>query len=281
MYESGIFMALLFENTELMELMQAFHKLTGIRIILFDESGTELLSYPPQNENFCSCMRKNTDFDKKCRACDMQALEKVRKLKGLYVYKCHAGFIEAASPINAGERIIGYMMLGQITDNKNKEEFFEQMKALAKTYGVGDSLDGMISKIKYRNEKQILAAAKILDACTGYVQMKEYVHPSGKELIDQIEQFVETHISEEIDVERLCREFHISRTRLYDLTRQYINGGIASFIRQKRLEKAKILLKTTDMSISEISDAVGFSDYNYFLRVFKKEYGVPCGKIRK
>lgn len=274
-------MALLFENTELMELMQAFYKLTGIRIILFDEGCTELLSYPPRDENFCSCMRKNEEFDQKCRVCDMQAMEEVRRLKGLYVYQCHAGFIEAASPINAGERIIGYMMLGQITDNKNKEEFFEQMKLLAKTYGAGDSLDGMISRIKYRSEKQILAAAKILDACTGYVQMKEYVHPSGKELIDQIEQFVAAHISEEIDVERLCRELHVSRTRLYDLTRQYMNGGIASFIRQKRLEKAKMLLKTTELSIPEISDAVGFSDYNYFLRVFKKEYGVSCGSIRR
>ena len=274
-------MALIFQDTELMELMQAFHRLTGIRIILFDESCTELLSYPLGDETFCSFMRKNPKFDEKCRMCDKSAIEKARKSKSLYVYKCHAGFIEATSPITEGDRIIGYMMFGQITDNKNKEEFFEQMVQLCREYGLDTEPNAKIKKIKYRNEKQIFAAARILDACTGYVQMKEYVHPSGRELIDRIEQFVESHISEEIDVERLCREFHISRTRLYDLTRQYINGGVASFIRQKRLEKAKELLKTTDMSIPEISDAVGFTDYNYFLRVFKKEYGVPCGKIRR
>ena len=61
--------------------------------------------------------------------------------------------------------------------------------------------------------------------------------------------------------------------------KQYTSGGIASFIKQKRLKKAKLLIKTTDMKISEISAAVGFSDYNYFLRVFKKEFGVSPKKM--
>ena len=60
-----------------------------------------------------------------------------------------------------------------------------------------------------------------------------------------------------------------------------MNGGIAAFIKNKRLERAKELLKTTDMTISEISDACGFSDYNYFLREFKKKYGTTTKQIRK
>ena len=55
---------------------------------------------------------------------------------------------------------------------------------------------------------------------------------------------------------------------------QYTSGGIANFIRLKRLEKAKFLIRTTDMKIPEISHATGFSDYNYFLRIFKKEFGI-------
>ena len=206
-------MSLLFHDAELMELMQAFHRLSGIRIILFDENCVELLSYPEGKASFCECMRKTAAFDEKCRLCDKEAMDQARKGKKLYVYKCHAGFIEAATPITEGERIIGYMMFGQITDNKNKDDFFRKMTALCEEYRVGDMTE-QIRQIKYRSEKQILAAAKILDACTGYIQMKEYVHSSGRELIDSIGQFVEAHIQEDIDVARLCREFHISRTRL-------------------------------------------------------------------
>lgn len=274
-------MSLLFHDTELMELMQAFHRLTGIRIILFDENCTELLSYPDHKATFCECMRRNEQFDEKCRICDRNAMEQARKGKKLYVYKCHAGFIEATTPITEDERIIGYMMFGQITDNKNKTDFFREMTELCRSYGMDGNLAEQIRQIKYRSEKQILAAAKILDACTGYIQMKEYVHSSGRDLIDSIGQFVKAHIAEDIDVARLCREFHISRTRLYDLTRQYVGGGIATFVRKKRLEHAKKLLKSTDMSIAQVADATGFDDYNYFLRVFKKEFGIPPRAIRK
>ena len=60
----------------------------------------------------------------------------------------------------------------------------------------------------------------------------------------------------------------------------YIDGGIATYVRKKRLSKAKALLKTTDIPIPQISDKVGFSDYNYFLRAFKKEYGISPKKVR-
>lgn len=43
---------------------------------------------------------------------------------------------------------------------------------------------------------------------------------------------------------------------------------------------AKKLLKVTDLSISEISDRVGFSDYNYFSRVFKQRYNISPKKFR-
>ena len=61
--------------------------------------------------------------------------------------------------------------------------------------------------------------------------------------------------------------------------KQYTNG-IASFIKLKRLAKAKELVLKTDMPISDISDSVGFSDYNYFLRVFKKHYGISPKKMK-
>ena len=62
---------------------------------------------------------------------------------------------------------------------------------------------------------------------------------------------------------------------------QYIPGGIATYIKTKRLTKAKELLQSTDMSVSEISQKVGFSDYNYFLKSFKKHYGVSTKIMRK
>lgn len=274
-------MALMFHDKELTELMEDFYILTGMRIVLFDENFTELVSYPMNRETFCTCMRKNNEFAEKCHKSDNISFCKCRDTRTLNVYKCHAGLIEATAPILENNRIIGYMMFGQITDMKNRNEFLHHMERLCIAYGADEDMNGKIRRIKYRSGRQILAAAKILDACTGYIQLKDMVHLSGRQLIEPIEAFVDEHMSEEITVERICREFGISRTKLYKLTGEYIEGGIASFIKHKRLEKAKHLIRTTDLPISRISDEVGFSDYNYFLREFKRKYGISSRACRK
>ncbi|MBQ8408372.1 MAG: PocR ligand-binding domain-containing protein [Clostridia bacterium] len=274
-------MALLFQDNALLELMQDFYVLTGMRIVLYDENFVKLASYPSRREAFCACMRENPAFDRKCLENDLEAHKHCIATKNLYIYKCHAGLVEAIVPITEGARIIGYIMCGQITDIENKGKNFEKLSALCREYGVESDLGELIGKIKYRSERQIRAASKILEACTEYVRLKEIVQPSGKQLIDSIELFVETHIKEEIDVDRICCEFNISRTRLYEVIRPYTDGGIAAFIKNKRLEHAKNLIKTTSLPIPQIASESGFSDYNYFLRVFKRKYGVSSKKMRQ
>ena len=50
-------MALIFRDTELLELMQDFHILTGMRLVLFDENCHELVAYPEGWDMFCACLR--------------------------------------------------------------------------------------------------------------------------------------------------------------------------------------------------------------------------------
>lgn len=273
-------MSLTIQDSELLELMEDFYVLTGMRLALFDEYHTELASYPKNGEGFCARMRQNEQFDSRCRASDEDSFARCRQTGRMYIYQCHAGLIEATVPITEEGRIIGYMMLGQITDRKNRDELFGELSELCRAYGVDEDMNSKIRKIKYRNERQIRAASKILDACTEYIRLKEIVKPSGEQLIGAIQDFVDGHIGEGIDVDRICREFEISRTSLYDAIRPYHQGGIASFVKHRRLEVAKKLLRTTDLPISDIASRVGFSDYNYFLRVFKQTYGISSKKIR-
>ena len=56
---------------------------------------------------------------------------------------------------------------------------------------------------------------------------------------------------------------------------------INHLITQKRLQQAKVLLRNTDKSISEIAEAVGFVNYNYFSRIFKKYYHMSPRDYRK
>ncbi len=273
-------MPIIFQNKDLLDLMKNFYILTGIRIVLFDEKYTEIISYPAEGTPFCSYMRQNSKFYELCCQSDKISFEKCRKTQALTMYKCHAGLIEATAPLTDNGAIIGYIMFGQITDNKNKEEFTSMLLEICKKYVETKNITDKIRKIKYRSNKQLIAASKILEACTSYILLKEMIRPTRIQLFNNIDQYISEHINEHITVGVLCKEFNISRTRLYEATKQYIDGGIAAYIRKKRLSKAKELLKTTDLPIAEIAYSVGFSDYNYFLRVFKNQFMVSPKKVR-
>ncbi len=274
-------MSLLYHDAELMELMKDFYSISGIRIVLFDENFEELVAYPKGEHSFCHCMRKNPEFLERCRESDRCAFENCRRTNKLHISKCHAGLIEASVPMVSEGRIIGYMMLGRITDKKDKIELIGAIKTHCKDFRIDREDEERIKKIKYRSEKQIHSAAKILEVCCEYVRLREFVHPSGKQLIDTLERYVDMHIREDISVERICRELDISRTRLYETLRPHLNSGIAAYVKHRRLEYAKELLKSTDMSVPEISDACGFADYNYFLRSFKQKYGMSTKQFRE
>ncbi len=270
----------LYINQDLTTLMEHFHVLTGLRMVLFDENYHELLSYPAEGIPFCVCMRQNAAFDEQCRESDRISFERCRKTHELTVYKCHAGLIEATAPLMADGKIIGYVMFGQITDIKDKDELLLTLRALVNMYAGGQDLDDAIRHIKCKNTRQILAASKILEACANYILLKEMIKPADKEFFDTVEKYIRDHIGEDITVERLCREFHISRTNLYAALRPHVDGGIAAYIRHCRLTVARELVKSTDLPIADIAARVGFDDYNYFLRVFKKAYGTSPKRLR-
>ena len=116
-----MFVSSFFYDNDLSVLMENFYTLTRIRIVLFDSEFNEILSYPSGGHSFCSLMRTNAEFDALCKNSDRISFEKCCKTHALCVYKCHAGLIEATSPIIQNDAIIGYIMFGQITDIKDKE----------------------------------------------------------------------------------------------------------------------------------------------------------------
>ena len=273
-------MPLLYNEKQLSELMEDFYILTGMRLALFDENLNQIIKYRSEVENFCDCMRKSKEFDEKCKNSDKCCFEICKKTKALYISKCHAGLCEATAPLMENGRIIGYMMFGQVADSKEKSDVSQNLKSIAQSYGtLTDRHLEHIEKIKSKSTRQFKAAANILDACTKYVLAKELVRPSGEVLIKQIEKYVDDNLGESLDVSTLCRHFSISRTALYSAMNFYHEQGIAEFIKHRRLEKARQFVKSSNLTVKEIAHSVGFDDYNYFLKVFKKHFGTSPKKM--
>ncbi len=86
---------------------------------------------------------------------------------------------------------------------------------------------------------------------------------------------------EDFDIHRLCRALTMSRAQLHRKLTALTGMSATHFIRSIRLDRAKELLQTTNLTISEVAYEVGFRDPNYFSRTFTEEFGTPPSETRK
>ena len=279
--------ALNLNQTLLLELMQDFYILTGIRIVIFDSTYHEILAWPASHCPFCQLMHDHELTRAKCAESDAKSFQRCKQKSELEIYHCHAGLVEATAPLIDNDMIIGYIMFGQISDLSCEQESAEMLKAVLACYqpdvsghDVPES-DDTIFRVTHKTSQQIRAAAKILEACTSYVLLKDMITLQRRNFITNLNTFLLEHLSEDLSIERLMNEFHVSRNKLYDSANEYLGIGIAEHIKALRMKEARRLLKETDLAVQEIADRVGFNDYNYFCRTFKKEVGMPAKQYRK
>jgi AraC-like DNA-binding protein len=103
---------------------------------------------------------------------------------------------------------------------------------------------------------------------------------SEREILDRIVGYVEAHISDDITVERLVDVAGCSRSSLFALVRRVFDRPPMAVVRWMRLRHAERLLRTTTLSIKEISAAVGIASPFHLSRLVKGLYGVSPQHLR-
>jgi len=100
-------------------------------------------------------------------------------------------------------------------------------------------------------------------------------------MIKHIKDYVEKHYTERIQLSDICKNMNFSLTYLSLTFKKETNMTFRDYLIKVRLEKACHLLRTTDKTIAEVSDLVGYSDPAFFFKIFKKELGVTPYHYRK
>jgi AraC-like DNA-binding protein len=275
-------MNLLFNISDLKELLRNFYTLTKMRIVIFDDSLHELASYPTMHSTYCRLIRSDSRADEKCITCDQKACLQCKLNQSLYTYQCHAGLTETVVPIKADNIVIGYIMFGQILQTENREELWKDVLKNLSSYNI-DMKELYNSYLRKKNiSKEIIAAAaKTMEVSASYLYLSRKLTLKEDTLAHKIDSYITSHIQEELSADTLCKQFCISKSHLYKLSNHSFSMGIAEHIRNIRIHLAKRLLGDTDIPIYEIADQVGICDYNYFTKVFKRETGMLPKIYRK
>lgn len=93
---------------------------------------------------------------------------------------------------------------------------------------------------------------------------------SDKSIAKSMQDYVDQHYSEDISRSSLTDIFYLDPDYASKLFKKETGISFKNYIIKKRIEVAKNLLRTTDLPINTVSDNVGYGNYSYFTRLFKK-----------
>ncbi len=105
-----------------------------------------------------------------------------------------------------------------------------------------------------------------IDASSNFGSMEQ-------EFVSELNKIIKNNMdNSKFSVESLASDLNISRIQLYRKMKAIIGVNVSDYIQNIRLEKAKVLLQETQLTISEIAYATGFSSPNYFSTSFKAKF---------
>ena len=286
------------------DLQDSLSLVTKLALITINYKGKPVTQHSLPR-NFCKAVRDNPDLEQYCHKCDSRAgLESVKN-NSPFIYTCHFGIIDIAIPISVNDIYIGALMAGQVhLLNENDSPEFEQIFHTTKTAILGENseLKAMYDEIPKLCYNEIVSASSMLFSLCNYIvdeslkksmAMSVPVEYAKTPLISTIDVVCKNHsllpaieyihlnhhknISQS-DMAKLC---NMSTGHFSRLFAKETNTNFKSYVAGKKVDTSKHYLVETDMSITEISDKLGFGEPSYYIKTFKKYEEITPNDYRK
>jgi len=101
------------------------------------------------------------------------------------------------------------------------------------------------------------------------------------DLVESTKEYIFRHLSQEITLEQIAWSQHKSSEHLARVFKSVTGQTVFAYIREARLEQAKIYLRDTRRTLTEIATLTGFSSLSYFSRTFQQSSGITPTQYRK
>ena len=172
-------------------------------------------------------------------------------------------------PLNSGHLMISPEI---------KDTVKEQCEQLARVYAA--EIDKSESKITSQIRKKIILLQFIHELWKkGFIVENDTTgrNTVEKEMISYIQQ----NYTGKILLREFGEQFHLSEKYISRYFKEHFHITLSQYVTYLRLEHAKQMLQETDISVTEVAMQSGYQNISYFIRSFKKTYGVSPLKYRK
>lgn len=155
---------------------------------------------------------------------------------------------------------------------------------------ITNDLLSILSDLELENEKgiarKILLEAKVLEILAiqinNYNTIKITSFKSDKSLktIYNVKQYLKDNLEQNYSINQLSNEFGLNENVLKTKFKQIFNTTIHQFYTEEKMNKAKELLRITQMPIYEIAEEVGYKNATHFSAAFKRYFNEAPNKFR-
>ena len=172
-------------------------------------------------------------------------------------------------PLNSGHLMISPEI---------KDTVKEQCEQLARVYAA--EIDKSESKITGQIRKKIILLQFIHELWKkGFIVEND---TTGRNTVEkEMVSYIQQNYTGKILLREFGEQFHLSEKYISRYFKEHFHITLSQYVTYLRLEHAKQMLQETDISVTEVAMQSGYQNISYFIRSFKKTYGVSPLKYRK
>ncbi len=118
----------------------------------------------------------------------------------------------------------------------------------------------------------------------GQIYLDQLAKKNNKDYIDvaqTIADYIDTNLDSDLSVRELATRVYVSPDHLTRTFKKKFGKTVTDYILDKRMTLAGELLKREDLTVTMVSDSVGFGNYSFFTEQFKKVYGMTPREYQK
>ena len=277
-------------------IIRSFSEITGAGICFYDlenffmYTSTEVREYTGHRCDLCTNVRMLENGQKKCDLSDRcDAVNYALRQRTPFFHQCHIGLYELLVPIYNGENLCGLVFIGQCRiEGMDAGATIE--KNVARLGGNGPLFREMYRNLPLVKSEVLLSMGSIIKlylenlidlnnlfARHAQKQSAGPKFPLHEKVKTYIDQFYQTPLS----LQNLSERFFVNSSYLSRAFKENVGVNICTYINTVRIEHAKMLLKNTNYPINVVALNVGYTDANYFVKLFKKQVGITPTAYRK
>ena len=267
-------------SLEINNILREFYKISGFRISIHDPEFNEIYAYPQKLSPYCSIIQSDIYNKKECIENDRLAFEKVKNTGEMAVYRCAHGLFEAVAPIYHYGILSGFLMMGQVCDDKQK--YSKQItQSLVRVVSDENKVEKIFESIGEVPEELFDSYILIMRVIAEYVTQTNRLFGGNENQAELVMKYIKQNYASKITLDVLAQKFSCSQSMLVKCFKREYGTTIMSALMDIRLVKAAEHLKNGRLSVKEIAAECGFSEQNYFSKAFSKKYNCSPSEYRK